>query len=86
MHIRQRDLVSAALVLLAGCASASHQQAGTQDNVITRSELDAAGSVTTYDAVQRLRPYYLRDRGAVTLVNASGADASGRVHRHAGIR
>jgi hypothetical protein len=71
MNIGQRAYLSLSLVLLAGCASAKHQPAGMTDNVITRRELEAAGSVTTYDAVQRLRPYYLRDRGAVTLVNGS---------------
>ena len=40
-------------------------------NVISQSELDAAGPVTAYDAVQRLRPSYLRGRGPTSVVNAA---------------
>ena len=35
------------------------------------AELSAAGSVSTYDAVLRLRPYFFRDRGPTSLVNRS---------------
>ncbi len=71
MHIGRREFLSASLVVLAGCASAGGSKSGMTDNVITRSELESVGSVTTYDAVQRLRPYYLRDRGPVSLLNAT---------------
>lgn len=71
MHIGRRAFLGATLVLLAGCVSARQSQSSTMDDVITRKELDAAGSVTAYDAVQRLRPNFLRDRGPVTLLNAA---------------
>jgi hypothetical protein len=58
--------------ILAACAGgpkASATDAGS--NVITQSELDAAGPVTAYDAVQRLRPSYLRGRGPTSVVSAT---------------
>jgi nucleotide-binding universal stress UspA family protein len=70
MSIRRRVLVPI-LVLAAACAGGSKQGPLKGSNVISRSELDAAGSVTAYDAIQRLRPNFLRDRGPVSLVNVS---------------
>lgn len=69
MNVVRREFIVTSLVLLAACASSGRSQGGSTDDVITRSELDAAGSVTTYDAVKRLRPQFLRDRGAVSLLN-----------------
>lgn len=37
--------------------------------MISRAELDAAGSVSVYDAVLRLRPGFLRGRGPTSVVN-----------------
>lgn len=70
MSIRRQLLISA-LVLAGACAGASKHGALHGSNVITRTELDAAGSVTAYDAIQRLRPNFLHDRGPVSLVNVS---------------
>lgn len=71
MSYRLRTFLSMLVFAVAACASASHQQDATSSDVISRAELEAAGSVTAYDAVQRLRPRFLRDRGPVTLVNAN---------------
>jgi len=71
MHIRRRTLLPALFLAVAACASAGRQPEGTSSNVISRSELESTGSVSTFDAVQRLRPMFLRDRGPVSLVNAS---------------
>jgi hypothetical protein len=66
-----RWLVPMLLIAAAACAGGSHAAGSSTSNVITRADLDAAGVVTTYDAVQRLRPAYLRTRGPVSVVNAT---------------
>ena len=71
MPIRWRTLLPAFLLAFAACASGGRSQEQTSSNVISRSELESTGSVSTYDAVQRLRPMFLRDRGPVSLVNAT---------------
>jgi hypothetical protein len=59
------------LLALVACAGGTQASAGGSGNVLLRSELDAAGSVNAYEAVRRLRPAYLRDRGPTSIVNAS---------------
>ncbi len=62
------------LALATSCgSSSSHARSSpvSGSTAITRAELDAAGSVTAYDAVLRLRPNYLRARGPTSVVNAS---------------
>ena len=66
-HFR-RSLV-AALVLFAGaCASGGATSGNTAPSssryVITESELPTSGTETAYDAIQRLRPDFLRARPA----------------------
>ena len=71
MNPYRKTFVSALLVGLGACASSQHAAPGTQEDVITRSELSTASSLTTYEAVQRLRPMFLRDRGPVSIVNST---------------
>lgn len=71
MKIHRRSLLPALLLVFSACAAAARQQPSESENIISRSELGQVGSLTTYDAVQRLRPLFLRDRGAVSLLNAS---------------
>ena len=57
--------------IAAACAGGSKAPAVEGGgNVISQSELEAAGPVTAYDAVQRLRPAFLRGRGPTSVVNA----------------
>ena len=70
MSARSHLLVTMALLVTA-CGGSARNRPGSSSAVITRAELDAAGSVSTYDAVLRLRPYFLRDRGPTSLVNQS---------------
>ncbi len=58
---------------LAACASAgpAGQPSASSSNVISRAELDAAGSVNVYDVIARLRPNFLRSRGPTSVMNAS---------------
>jgi len=71
MSLRWRAYSSMLFLAVVACAGSTPQSSNGTANVITRAELDAAGSVSTFDAVQRLRPNYLRDRGPTSLVIAS---------------
>ena len=64
-------LVLTIAVLVSACGGSARNRPSTSSDVIARAELEAAGSVTTYDAVLRLRPHFLRDRGPTSLVNRS---------------
>ena len=66
------SLVSIIAVLTA-CASTGTPAptSASTSNVISRAELDAAGSATVYDVIVRLRPNYLRSRGPTSVVNTS---------------
>jgi len=71
MNLYRRTVLSVLVSGLCACAQAQHSPSGTQENLITRSELNTASNLTTYEALQRLRPLFLRDRGPVSLVNAT---------------
>ena len=66
------SLVSIIAVLTA-CASTGTPvpTSASSSNVISRLELDAAGSATVYDVIVRVRPNYLRSRGPTSVVNTS---------------
>ena len=72
--------LAAALVLLAACApSPSRSSEGAPapavsssatrraSNELSRAEIETANVATAYDAVQRLRPQYLRSRGKSSI-------------------
>lgn len=63
------------LAFAAGCASANAGAEGTvphrSTNIITAAEIQqATGLSTAYDAVQRLRPQFLRVRGPSTIMGS----------------
>jgi hypothetical protein len=64
-----RYLAAAALLALSACAAQSGApRTGTRDpNLITVEELENANAATLLDAVNRLRPQFLRSRGVVSL-------------------
>jgi hypothetical protein len=57
-------LLSAAAI---ACAPPSGTRSARDSNVITRQELDASVARNAYDAVQNLRPTFLRSRGTQTF-------------------
>jgi hypothetical protein len=71
MSLHGRTVAALLLLAIAGCAPAGRHSGGGGSNVVARRELDAVGSISTYDALQRLRPNFLRDRGPTSLVNLS---------------
>lgn len=68
-------LGTATLMMLAtGCfavGSGGGEQVSSGDGVISRQELEDSDADNAYEAVERLRPLWLRDRGA-TSVNRPG--------------
>lgn len=73
---RRQGLAVLALML----ASACHRHAGVEQgpaasNVITFDEIVAANASNVYDLIVRIRPEYLRDRGAVSILTKKRARA-----------
>lgn len=66
MHFSRRVLATA-MVALAACASGSGgASTGKQNpNVISTEEIAASSASNAYEVIQRLRPNFLRTRGAV---------------------
>lgn len=64
--------VTLGLALAWGCGSAQRQGGPTRDrNVLTAMELARVPVETAYDAIQRLRPEFLRSRGKLSLDDPS---------------
>ena len=57
-------------MLLVGAAACFHHAAGAGTNrlLITEEEIAATNATTAYDVIARLRPEYLRNRGATSLL------------------
>jgi hypothetical protein len=66
-----RAFVVLLALMASACGGASRASSSDGSTVISRAELDAAGSVSAFDAVQRLRPNFLRGRGPTSIVNSS---------------
>jgi len=61
MNLKNRLLCATAALLIAGCASAGASGGGSH-NVLTASEIARVGDVNLYEALNRLRPTFIRDR------------------------
>jgi len=67
-------IVVLGLVLAWACSPAQPQGRPTRDrNVLTAAELERVPVETAYDAIQRLRPEFLRARGQVSLENRAAS-------------
>ena len=69
--VRFLSLLACLAAAMMACASGGGSGKPLSSNLITRAELDAAGTASVHDAVVRLRPSFLRDRGPTSVVNAS---------------
>ena len=67
--MRTLAIITAALISTAACATNSHRIAPSNRNLITAEEIASSNASTAYDAVERLRPTFLRTRGAQSLQN-----------------
>ncbi len=56
---------------LAGCASSGSSSGGGSPNTLTRAQLVETRQSTLYQAIQTLRPNWLRARGSNSLSGAS---------------
>ena len=67
-----RDLYLTAVAAVLACASGSGGSASHRDsNLITEQELSSIPVTNAYDAIERLRPLFLRSRGK-TSINTPG--------------
>jgi hypothetical protein len=66
MHCSRRIVVMLATIALTmGCASSHPTGATLNPNLISTEEISGTSASNAYDLIQRLRPNYLRTRGAV---------------------
>ena len=65
MRVRNRLASSALVLLVLGCASSggSGSSASLSSGALTQADLLETDQATLYDAIQRLRPRWLRTRG-----------------------
>ncbi len=59
------------LIAALSCTGGTRTPSADNPGILTRSDLAAAGSVNALEAVQRLRPAFLRVRGPTSILNAS---------------
>ena len=63
-----------AVALAVGCAGHRHEGgAAPSREIITREDIERTHAVNAYDAVERLRSHWLRQRGTTQLPAAQGA-------------
>jgi hypothetical protein len=67
---------AAALLLVAGCATAGSSRTASDPNRLTQEELADFQRGSVLDAIQRLRPRWLRSRGSGSFTSAGGDFAS----------
>ena len=62
-------------LVISGCASSAESSSGSarDRNVITLEEMQNLSSVSLYEAIQRLRPAWLRSRGPMSGGGASSS-------------
>lgn len=62
-------LTALPVLLFAACGTATRATGGGDRNVITAEEIASTRVSNAYEAVQRLRPEFLRSRGPVSIQN-----------------
>ena len=67
--MRRFVIVAAALVSLAACGAKTGHVAPQNRNLITADEIAKSNASNAYEAVERLRPAFLRTRGPQSIQN-----------------
>jgi hypothetical protein len=67
--MRTLAIAAAALLTLGGCGPKSHHVTPPDRNLITADEIAKSNATNAYEAVERLRPAFLRTRGSQSLQN-----------------
>lgn len=62
-------LTSVVTLFLLACATGPPGAPRPNPNLITRAEIDDAGPSSALDLIQKLRPVWLRERGAVSFTD-----------------
>ncbi len=65
-------LLAAVAVVCVGCASGPAGTVRDSPNVLTGDVLRDTGTTTVWDALMRLRPYWLRSRGSTSILAPGG--------------
>jgi hypothetical protein len=70
MKIVSKTALSQVLVVMAltACVHSANAPAGSSSDVITRAELSRSSAPTAYEAVERLRPQFFKDRGRTSML------------------
>lgn len=66
--MRHRSLLTALLVVAAACPHSATTRQRRDPNMITQDEIERVTAANAYDAVQMLRPSFLRARGVPSTV------------------
>lgn len=63
---------------IAGCSSKATPETGgrTDQNLLTQQQLASTNADNLYDALEKLRPEWLRSRGPISMTNAEPSRAS----------
>ena len=67
--MRTFAIAAAALLTLGACGARPHHVTPQDRNLITADEIAKSNASNAYEAVERLRPAFLRTRGAQSLQN-----------------
>ena len=67
--MRHRSLLAALLVIAAACPHSGTTRQRRDPNMITQDEIERVTAANAYDAVQMLRPSFLRARGVPSSVS-----------------
>ena len=67
--MRISAIVAGALLTLAACSPQSARVAPQERNFITADEITKSNATNAFEAVERLRPAFLRTRGSQSLQN-----------------
>lgn len=74
MRMLTRTLAIAAAAVLVACGGASSRgarQPRPSPDVLTRADLEPLAGITARQAIERLRPRFLRSRGTTSIMNAN---------------
>jgi ABC-type uncharacterized transport system auxiliary subunit len=69
--MRTLAIAAAALLTLGACGGKPHHVTPQDRNLITADEIAKSNATNAYEAVERLRPAFLRTRGSQSIQNQS---------------
>jgi hypothetical protein len=73
--MRKFALAAAAIISLTSCATTTSHPASKNRDLITADEIANSNASNAYEAIERLRPAFLRTRGSQSLQNTAPPSA-----------